>query len=124
LFVFIILSAALAIGIPPLVRWLFAEGFLPSVPSFLYPTTWLVALITAVVFVYLYRLNRPRVFTQFYLLSLVIKMVAALAYCLIIVLKHPSGAVVNVVFFLVLYFLFTTLEIALLYRKISAAGRP
>jgi len=80
----------------------------------------LVAFITTVVFVYLYRLDKPAMFVQFYLLSLAVKMLMALGYCLIMVLKHPAGGAVNVVYFLTLYFVFTALEVALLYRKIAA----
>jgi hypothetical protein len=81
-----------------------------------------VAFITTVIFVYLYRMGTS-MFVQFYLLSLAVKLLACLAYAVIIVMKDRSGAVANGVYLLVVYFTFTALEVSLLYRRISGRSR-
>lgn len=101
-------------------EWLGRLGWIGDIPSFLYESTWLVAFITSVIVVYLYRANKPGVFVQLYLLSMAVKLLAALAFCILMVLDDPAGSVVNVVYFLLIYLLFTALEIAVLYRKISS----
>ena len=93
-------------------------------PSFLYETTWLVAFITSVIFVYLYRMARPSLFVQFYLLSLVVKLVACLSYALFVVLENRDDALANVLYLLAVYLLYTALEITFLYRRISGTSRP
>jgi hypothetical protein len=55
-----------------------------------------------------------------YLLSMAIKLIAYLAYNVLIVLKDKPHAVQNVVFFMIVYFLFTALEIGFLYRHLNA----
>ncbi len=102
--------------------WL--RGWIAEVPSYMYFSTWVMAFITTIIFVYLYNLNRPTLFVQFYLLSLAIKVMAALAYCLVMVLKDPQGSAANVSYFFALYVVFTALEIVLLYRKIGTSQRP
>lgn len=123
MFRFLIFVIALAIGLPLLVRWAWSEGLIPAMPSFLYVSTGIVAFITTVIALYLYRLNKPSLFVQFYLLSLVVKLLAALAYCLLMVLKDRAGSTANVIYFLVLYVLFTSLEIVFLYKKITVSRR-
>jgi hypothetical protein len=121
---FLIVAATLVIGLPPLVDFIHRHGWISALPSFLYVTTWLVALTTVILFIYLYRSEKRRFFVQLYLLSMVVKLVAYLAYNLIIILHNRSGAFANVVYFLLVYFLFTAIEIGFLYRKISPSSRP
>ena len=116
---FLIVAAALAFGFPPFVSFLHNAGSLSSVPSFLYESTWLVALITTILFVYLVRFSKTGHFVQLYLLSMVAKLIAFLAYILIVVLEDRDGATANAVYFLIVYTVYTVLEIAFLYRKIS-----
>lgn len=116
---FLILAGVLALGLPPLVRFGALRGWLPEIPTFLTETTWVVALITAIIFVYLYRSNKRTWFVQLYLLSMVVKLLAYFAYNLIIILEEPRNAIANVAYFLSVYLAFTALEIAFLYRKIS-----
>ena len=120
---FLITAAALAFGLPPLVDFIHRQGWIPALPSFLYETTWLVALVTTILFVYLYRSDKTRFFVQFYLLSMVVKLIAYLAYNLIFILQHRSGAFSNVVYFFLVYLIFTGIEIAFLHRKISPHSR-
>ena len=77
------------------------------------------AFVTTVIFVYLYRLAKPSVFVQLYLFSMAVKLLACFAYTLLMIREDKSGAVVNVLYFLIVYLLFTALEIAFLYRRIS-----
>ena len=73
------------------------------------------------IFVYLYKVNKPDFFVQLYLLTMAVKLVAYGAYNLLMILKDKSGAAENVVFFMILYLVFTTLEIVFLYRKITGS---
>jgi predicted membrane channel-forming protein YqfA (hemolysin III family) len=98
----------------------FRQGFISRLPSFLYETTWLVAIFTAVIFVYLYRSSKSGYFVQLYLLSMVVKLLACFAYNLIMITADRPGAILNVLYFLLVYVLFTAVEIGFLYRKISA----
>lgn len=113
----------LALCLPPVVKMAFGQGWISEVPSFLYETTWLVAFVTSVLFVYLYRMARPSAFVQLYLLSLAVKLLACLAYSVLMIMDDRHGAVTNVLYFLIIYFLFTTLEIVTLYKKISASSK-
>ena len=110
--------------LPPLAEYIYRLGWIQTLPSFLYVTTWLVALTTSVLFVYLYRSDKTRFFVQFYLGSMVIKLVAYLAYNLVVVLEDRAGALANVIYFLLVYFLFTAIETGFLYRKVSPPSRP
>ena len=89
-------------------------------PTFLYKTLVILVLTTGIIFVYLYTARKPQFFLQLYLLTMVVKLLAYCAYNLVMVLSDRASAIENVVFFMVVYFVFTFLEIAFLYRKISA----
>lgn len=87
-------------------------------PSFFVQTLILLTITTSVIFVYLFRARESSYFTQLYLLTMVVKVLAYCAYNLLMVLKDKPAAVNNVVFFMVVYFVFTALEIGFLYRVI------
>lgn len=106
---------------PAGVTFLHRQAWIPVLPGFLYETTWLVAIFTTVIFIYLYRLARPSLFVQLYLTSMVVKLISYLGYNLVMVLEEPSGAMTNVVYFLFVYTAFTVVEIGFLYRKIRAS---
>jgi hypothetical protein len=61
---------------------------------------------------------------QLYLLSMVVKLIAFLAYNLVMVLDDRKGAMANVLYFLLVYFIFTAVEIAFLYKRISRNPKP
>ena len=63
-------------------------------------------------------------FVQLYLLSMAVKLLASLAYCLLMVLDDRQGAILNVIYFLIIYILYTSLEIGFLYRRMSRSSRP
>jgi len=120
---FLISILILTFGSPALVNLLYRQGWIPQIPSYLYETTWVVTLFTLILFVYLFRSGHRSYFVQLYLLSMVIKLIAYLGYNLIIILQDRKGAFTNVVYFLVVYVLFTAVEIGFLYRKISPRSR-
>lgn len=95
-------------------------GWIEKQPSHYIQTLVLVAFVTIVIYGYLYRLKSPDSFTQFYLLLMVVKVFAFLAYNIVIVLESRENAAYNVIFFLITYFLFTGLEIAFLYFHVSS----
>ena len=99
-------------------------GWLAHLPSFLYETTFLVLVITLVIFAYLYHSKRPSFFVQLYLLSMAVKLIAYFAYTLIMILEDRPGAIMNVLYFLIIYILFTAIEITFLYKKISGDPKP
>lgn len=121
---FILTLLGVAIGLPFLVIRAASHGFIPTVPSFLHVSTWMMAFITAVIVLYLYRLDKPSLFVRFYLISLVVKLLTALVYCLLMVLKDQAGGKANIAYFLALYVFFTMLEIVFLYKKITASRQP
>jgi hypothetical protein len=99
-------------------------GLISRQPSFLFPTLILLVFSTAVIYRYLYYLKKPEFFIQLYLLLMVVKIIAYLGYNVLMVLKDRQGAAVNVIFFMVGYFIFTTVEIFFLYRHVNTGSRP
>lgn len=98
-------------------------GWIITLPSFFYETTLLVVFTTGVIFIYLFKSNNPSFFVQLYLLSMTVKLLAYLAYNLFMMIEDKPGGVINVLYFLFNYFVFTFLEIVFLYRKISDKPR-
>ncbi|MFZ6009662.1 MAG: hypothetical protein ACOYXT_04880 [Bacteroidota bacterium] len=92
-------------------------------PTFLFETTVFLFFGTSVVFVYLYRVNH-QIFVQLYLLSMVVKLIAYGGYNFFMIMTDRKGALGNVTLFMVMYFVFTWLEIAFLYEKISRHPKP
>jgi hypothetical protein len=95
-----------------------AEGIFPE-PSFFLQTLIFLVFSTGLLFVYLFKANKPDFFLQLYLLSMTVKLLAYCVYCLIVILDDRDGAVSNMVFFMACYFIFTALEIGFLYHKIN-----
>jgi len=112
----VLVSGAIAAG----VIYGVDSGWIEKQPSHYIQTLVLVAFVTIVIYGYLYRLKSPDSFTQFYLLLMVVKVFAFLAYNIVIVLESRENAAYNVIFFLITYFLFTGLEIAFLYFHVSS----
>ena len=109
----------LTVLLPVGARYLFSQGWINEMPSFLYESTFLMAFITTVIFIYLYRMSKPSHFVQLYLLLLVVKLVGSLIFLVFMVRTDRGGAVSNAVYFMVAYFAFTSAEIRFLYPKIS-----
>lgn len=98
-------------------------GFIAR-PSFSTQTIILVSFTTLAIFFYL---NKPKLkpyFLQLYLASIVMKLIAYCAYNFLIIVRDRSNAFANVILFMIVYVVFTGIEIAFLYRKITDAPRP
>jgi hypothetical protein len=89
-----------------------------SIPSFFYQTLILITIGTGVIFRYLDRTSTNN-FTQFYLFSIVLKLMAYLTYLIIVVMTDVPGGPANIVAFISIYLIFTVLEVAFLYAKIN-----
>jgi hypothetical protein len=123
LFPFLLAVFVLTVALPEATKFFFSQGWISEVPSFLYQSTWLMAFITTVIYLYLYRSRNESHFVQLYLLSMVVKLIACLAFIVLIVLEHRQRAVANAMYFVVVYAVFTATEIGFLYRQISASRR-
>lgn len=109
----LLLALAMAVGI---------EHELFPRPSFLYRTLIFLVFGTSLVYIYLFKASKPDFFVQLYLLTMAVKLLAYCGYVLLIILEDRGGAVSNVVFFVITYFLFTALEVGFLYKKISSGN--
>lgn len=87
------------------------------VPSYFYEILAFVALTTLVLYAFLNHLRNPGIFTQMYLLTLVVKLLGSGVFLLLVVLGDKAGAAENAVFFLIAYTVFTTLEISFLISR-------
>ena len=63
--------------------------------------------------------QRPDFFVQFYLATMVVKLIAYGAYMFIVVTSQAEKPVYDVAFFMVVYFIFTAIEIGFLYRQVN-----
>lgn len=63
--------------------------------------------------------QRPDYFVQLYLLTLAIKLMAYGVYVFIVIRSQPEQAVLNVISFMAVYFIFTAIEITFLYRQVN-----
>jgi len=92
-----------------------------SRPSYFIETLILLAVTTVGIYSFLLKARAQSQFTfvQLYLLTITIKLTACLAYCVIIVWKDRAAATENMVFFLIVYSLFTALEVGFLWKKIQ-----
>lgn len=98
-------------------------SWIVSVPSFFYQTLILLVTTTLVMYRYLIRIKQPEFFVQLYLLTIAVKLLAYGGYITWMIIDDKSGAISNVAVFLMLYVVFTILEIVFLYRKISGQNQ-
>jgi len=119
--VVLLVAATVTGGLTILARNL---SWIDALPSFFYQTILFLLFATSVVFRYLFRIEKPDFFVRLYLLTLALKIVVYGVYNLIVILEDRSGAARNVAFFMIIYVLFTALEVIFLYRKISRSERP
>ncbi|MDH4090179.1 MAG: hypothetical protein OEV74_00550 [Cyclobacteriaceae bacterium] len=115
----VLIVSALVVG--GLTWGAYALQWIDQFPSFFYQTLIFLVFSTTTIFAYLHKINKPDFFVQLYLLTMAVKLLAYGAYNLIMIIKDNVGASVNVVFFMMLYVIFTVLEIAFLYRKIAGS---
>ena len=90
-------------------------------PAYFYQTLILLFVSTAGLFRFLLRTKqqRPDFFVQFYLATMVVKLIAYGTYMFVIVTSQTENAVYDVPFFMVVYFIFTAIEIGFLYRHVN-----
>jgi len=115
-FFIIILTATLFIA---LITWMGSQQGWWILPTAFREILTFVLFITLVVFYNLNKLRfrQPEAFTQFYLLSIVLKMVGGLALIFFIVWDDPASAAGNVVLFIVSYLTLTFLEVFFLMKR-------
>jgi hypothetical protein len=90
-----------------------------QLPSFGWQITLFLSVSTLVVCWYVLKFHKQGFTIQAVMGSVLLKLAGSLAFLLLIVLKDPVGAVPNAVFFMIGYVLFTALELAFLYPRIS-----
>lgn len=90
-----------------------------ALPSYLNEIVIFIVIATVVIYGYLNRFIDTSYFVQMFLLSMVIKMIASLAFITVIVFKDKVGVELNVALFLALYMLLTAVEIVFLHPQIS-----
>ena len=94
-----------------------------ALPTFFYATIIYMAVVTVVLYSYLYKVFDPTRYIQLFLLLTVVKLIACLAYCTVVVLKKRQDWKSDVIFFLVIYIVFTAVEVVFLYRRTAQKGR-
>lgn len=92
--------------------------FLSILPSYFYQSLVLLFLGTAGIYFYLIDIKgqRPRQFVQLYMLTLFAKLVAYGGYIFFVVWDDPMEASANALVFMIIYLLFTIIEVFFLYR--------
>lgn len=100
---------------------LIGQMIFPELPSFFYQTIILLLMGTTGIYFYLIdvKRQRPEYFVQLYLATLMAKILAYGGYVLFVVWDDPAQASNNALVFMFTYFIFTTVEIIFLYRKVS-----
>ena len=90
-------------------------------PGYFYQTLIFLFVSTAGLYRFLLRTKqqRPDFFVQFYLATMAVKLIAYGVYAFLMVRNQPEQATGNVVFFMIVYFLFTFIEIGFLYREVN-----
>ncbi len=122
MFRFFIVLAVISFFIIGVAKFELAQLWVAHLPSFFYETLLFLALTTCVIYGYLYKVNKPDVFVQLYLLMMAVKLMGYGGYVFFMITTDSVDAAANVVLFMALYFLFTLLEIGFLYRKIKGQG--
>ena len=92
-----------------------------ELPTYFYQSAFLLFVSTTALYYYLLKIKevRPNFFVQFYLISIMLKLVAYGTYLGVITWHDTEHAAINIVFFLVIYVFYTALEVGFLWWKIS-----
>jgi len=97
------------------------QGFFPF-PSYGWEIIFYMAFSTAAMVNILLKKSGPVLFTQLYLLTIVIKILAGSVVILFIIFINRREAFENAALFIITYILFTILEVTFLYRKANNQG--
>jgi len=95
------------------------QQWISELPSYFFQTVIFLLFGTSLLYLYLYKFNKPDFFVQFYLLTMGVKLIAYGAYNFVVIMQDKKGATQNVVWFITLYIIFTVLEVGFLHRKIT-----
>ena len=92
-----------------------------SLPTQYFQSLMLLYISTGGLFYYLLKIHtsRPDFFIQFYLLTIALKILAYGVYLGIVTWSNPENSGLNIVFFMVVYVIFTAIEVGFLWRKIN-----
>ena len=90
--------------------------FVPGRPSFLFQTSFFLLLMAVITYRYLQRTAGPEDFVRLYLGMVVLKLLMGLGYAVLIITQDREGARPNVLYFLIVYFILTRVEVGFLYR--------
>jgi hypothetical protein len=100
-----------------------AVGFwgFETLPGHFYQTLLFLFVSTVGLYRFLLRTKqqRPDFFVQFYLATLTVRLIAFGTYVFLMARSQPEQAPSNIVFFMVVYFIFTAIEIGFLYRQVN-----
>jgi hypothetical protein len=115
-FITIVLSATLFLG---LITWIGSQQGIWILPTYWVEILFFVLFITLVIYYNLTKLRsqQPEAFTQFYLLSIVLKMIGGLTLIFFIVWDAPAAAIGNVTLFIISYLILTFLEVFFLLSR-------
>lgn len=115
-FIIIALTATFLLGS---ITWIGSQQGMWILPTYWIEILFFVLFITLVIYYNLNKLRskQPEAFTQFYLLSIVLKMIGGLALIFFIVWDDPSSASGNVTLFVVSYLSLTFLEVYFLLSR-------
>lgn len=94
--------------------------FFPVLPAYFYQTIALLFLGTVGIYFYLLdvKKSKPEYFVQMYIATQFAKILAYGSYMLFVVWDDPNGASDHVLTFMITYFVFTSIEVIFLYRKV------
>jgi hypothetical protein len=120
---FIVSLTVTAACIAGILLWSVDQGWLGSRPSFAWPSLLLLFFTTTLIYSYLHKSKDSGFFTQFYLLSMIIKLIAYMGYCYFVIIEDKPQVMQNIVFFMVVYFVFTILEVGFLYSKVAGKSK-
>jgi hypothetical protein len=90
-----------------------------SFPTMSFELIFLNVMVTSGIYFWLARTKAPMLFMNSYLLSIVMKLIFYSFLLLLIRLMSPQALTGNAVLLLACYFIFTALEVAVLFRKVN-----
>jgi hypothetical protein len=99
--------------------WLGADKAWFLMPAYSIEIIIVSVITTASIYLVLAKTSDPRMFMNLYLLTIVMKLIFYSALLLIIRVISPQTLMLNAVFLLAAYLLFTALEVAVLFAKVN-----
>lgn len=109
-------ALGIAVAVLAFAIWLTAPLLGTGQPTFVWESLIFLSLLTAVLFALVGRAGRET-FTQYYLLSMLLKLIMGGAFIFVVIYHDRPNATANAVGFMVIYVVLTALEIVFLYRK-------